>query len=54
MSVIVKAYHKILDEPAVTLGIVFAAVNASTNQTWQGYAAAAAVALLRFAVSPAL
>ncbi len=43
--------QKIANEPAVVLGVVIAAVNATTNQTWQGYAASVAVALLRFLVT---
>ena len=46
-------WNKIADEPVVTFAIAYAAVNAATDHTWQGYVAAVAVALLRFAVSPA-
>lgn len=46
-----KAILKLANEPAVTLGIVVGAVNAATVQTWQGYASAVAVALLRFVVT---
>jgi urease accessory protein UreF len=52
MSTIKKVIQRIASEPAVTLGVVIAAVNASVDQTWQGYAVAVVVALLRFAVSP--
>jgi hypothetical protein len=45
---------KIASEPAVTLGVVIAAVNTATDQTWKGYASAVAVALMRFAVSPVI
>lgn len=48
-----KVISKIVSEPAVTLGVVVAAVNATTVQTWQGYATAIVIALGRFAVSPA-
>lgn len=46
------AWAKVSGEPAVVLGVVIAAVNGATSQTWQGYAAAVAVALLRFVVTP--
>ena len=39
------------NEPLVVLGVVVAAVTATTTQTWQGYATAAAVALMRFVVT---
>jgi len=52
MKPLATIYHKIADEPAVTLAVVIAAVNAVTVQTWQGYATAVVTALLRFVVSP--
>lgn len=46
-----KLFLKIINEPAVVLGVVVAAINATTVQTWQGYAAAITTALLRFVVT---
>lgn len=43
---------KILDLIRKSPLVTEPAVNASTVQTWQGYASAAVVALLRFAVEP--
>ena len=44
--------NRIAREPAVTLGVVVAALNTATDQTWKGYAVAVVIALGRFAVSP--
>jgi hypothetical protein len=43
-------WSKIANEPAVLVGVAVAGLNAATVQTWQGYASAVAVALLRFLV----
>lgn len=50
-----RAIDRIVSEPALVLATVVAAVNSTGagEQTWQGYAAAIGIALLRFAVSPA-
>ena len=53
MNPLTYLYHKVADEPAVTLAVLVGAVNAVTVQTWQGYASAVAVGLLRFLVTPA-
>lgn len=45
------ALKKLGNEPAVILGVVVAAVNGATDQSWKGYAAAVAIALLRFVVT---
>jgi hypothetical protein len=37
----------------VTVAVIVAAVNAATERSWQGYAAAITIALGRFVVSPA-
>ena len=47
-------WNKIAAEPAVTLGVIVAAVNTATDQSVKGYVVAVAIALFRFAVSPAL
>lgn len=47
-----KCLNRIAREPAVTLGVVVAAVNTADDQTWKGYALAVIIALGRFAVSP--
>lgn len=52
MNPLKAIYKKVTEEPAVTLGVVTAAINAATVQTWEGYAVAIATALLRFAVTP--
>lgn len=49
-----RAWNAIASEPAVTLGVIVAAVNTATDQSWKGYATAVVAALFRFAVSPAL
>jgi hypothetical protein len=48
-----RAIDRLISEPAVTLAVVVAAINTATDQTWQGYATAIAIALGRFVVSPA-
>lgn len=52
LELLKRALARIVSEPAVVLGVVIAAVTATTTQTWQGYAAAILTALLRFVVSP--
>lgn len=52
MAFLKRTFRRIASEPAVTVGVVIAAANTAVDQTWQGYAAAIATALLRFAVSP--
>lgn len=47
-------WNRIAAEPAVTFGIIVAAVNTATDQSVKGYVLAVIVALFRFAVSPAL
>lgn len=47
-----RIFQRIASEPAVTVGVAVAALNTATDQTWQGYATAVVIALLRFAVSP--
>lgn len=42
--------RRVINEPAVVLGVVIAAINTAQDQTWKGYAVAVGVALLRFAV----
>lgn len=49
-----RVWNAVASEPAVTFGVVIAAINTAEDQTWKGYAVAVAVALFRFAVSPAL
>lgn len=44
-------WKKIANEPAVTVGVLIAGLNAATVQTWQGYASAVLVALVRFVVT---
>lgn len=44
-------WKRIANEPAVVVGVVVAAVNATTVQTWQGYASAVLIALVRFVVT---
>lgn len=51
MNALKKLWLTVLNEPAVIVGVVIAAVNATTTQTWQGYAAAIVTALLRFVVT---
>jgi len=51
---VVAVINKISDEPAVTFGVVVAAVNTATEQSVKGYVLAVLLALFRFAVSPAL
>ena len=46
-----KTLARLVNEPAVVLAVVVAAVNSVTDQTWQGYAAAVGTALLRFIVT---
>lgn len=52
MGFVKTAWAKVVNEPAVVIGVAIAAVNAATVQTWQGYASAVAAALIRFVVSP--
>lgn len=47
-----RILRHIASEPAVTLAVVVGAINTAADQTWQGYATAVAIALVRFAVSP--
>lgn len=47
-------WNRIASEPAVTFGIIVAAINTATTQDAKGYALAIAIALFRFAVSPSL
>lgn len=44
--------NKIVSEPAVIAGVVIAALNAATVQSWEGYTAAVVAALVRFVVTP--
>lgn len=53
MSYLKRIVNRIVREPAVTLGVVVAAINTAESQTWQGYALAIVIALGRFVVSPA-
>ncbi len=53
-TLVKKVWNALAAEPAVTLAVIVAAVNATTVHTWQGYATAVAVAVFRFAVSPAI
>ena len=46
-----KTLARLSNEPALVFGVVCAAANAVTVQTWQGYAAAIGTALLRFIVT---
>lgn len=46
-----KLWTLIANEPLVVAGVVFAAVNATHNQTILGYVAAGVIALLRFLVT---
>lgn len=48
-----KLWNLIVNEPAVTLGLVLAVATTAAGADWKGYVAAAATALLRFVVSPA-
>lgn len=43
-------WDKIRNEPLVIIAVIFAGINAATDQTWQGYLAAVIVALTRFIV----
>ncbi len=52
MNAIKKLLTPILREPAVTLGVVVAAINTAQDHTWKGYALAVLIALGRFIVSP--
>lgn len=54
MKLIKPIWNRIASEPAVTVGIIVAAVNTAVDHSWQGYASAVGIALFRFAVSPAL
>lgn len=54
MAFVRGVWNRVAREPAVTVGVVVAAVNTATDRTWKGYAAAVGIALFRFAVSPAL
>lgn len=54
MKTVKAIWNKIASEPAVTVGVIVAAVNSAVDQSWQGYASAVGIALFRFAVSPAL
>lgn len=53
MEYVKRVLNKIVREPAVTLGVVVAAVNTAQDQSWRGYALAVLIALGRFVVSPA-
>lgn len=44
-------WFKVINEPLVLFAIVIASLNATTEQTWQGYAVAVITALLRFVVT---
>lgn len=44
-------WKRIINEPAVVVGVAVAAINATTVQTWQGYASAIVFALVRFVVT---
>lgn len=46
-----KVIRKLINEPAVAVGVIVAAVNATTVQTWQGYGSAVLIALVRFVVT---
>ena len=53
-TLVTAVYNKIVDEPAVTFALVVAAINTASDQSLKGYVVAVALALFRFAVSPAL
>lgn len=54
LSVLKAVWNRIASEPAVTFGVITAAVNTATDQSTKGYVLAVLIALFRFAVSPAL
>lgn len=53
MKFVRRAINRVVREPAVTLGVLVAAINTAEDQTWRGYALAVLIALGRFVVSPA-
>lgn len=51
MTAFKRLFATIGNEPAVIVGVIIAAVNATTVQTWQGYGSAVLAALVRFVVT---
>jgi hypothetical protein len=51
MSTFQKLWLKVSNEVLVLSGVAIAGLNAATVKTWQGYASAALVAVMRFVVT---